>query len=228
MSPAIVAVVAYAALVGALAAQPPGIYDELWTPLALFAVAHLGLGWAVARAWALLLPVTLAVAVFLVAGATDLDWLILILGMPVMVAVTGVGLLIGRRTEQRLPVAVGLGALALLAAAWTAFQWTDRGPHVPASVQRSLPTDVSLGNLCPGAESDREFEADVRRRAEVLIRELRANPDHVVTYTFYDAHGPDEELEITVRDLAEEQLADIESGGPDCAPELERRIRDAM
>ncbi|HWM08741.1 MAG TPA: hypothetical protein VNO82_05340 [Solirubrobacteraceae bacterium] len=223
----IVAVVAYAALVGALAAQPPGS-DDLWAPLALLVVAHLGLGWAVARPWVLLLPAALCVGLFVVAGASELDWLILFLGLPVTIVVTTVGLLLGLRSEWRSSVAIGLAAIALGCATWTALQWVDRGPHVPASVQRELPTDVSLGNLCPGAESDREFEDDVRRRAEVLIRELRRNPDHVVTDTVYYSHGGDEERDITIRDLAEDQLADIESGGPNCAPELERRIREAL
>jgi hypothetical protein len=225
--PIVVAVAAYAALIGALAAQPAGS-DDLWAPLALLVVAHLGLGWAVARPWVLLLPATLCVGLFFVAGASELDWLILFLGLPITVVLTTVGLLLGLRADRRAPVAIGLAAIALGCGAWTAVQWVDRGPHVPASVQRELPTDVSLGNLCPGAESDPEFEDDVRRRAEVLIRELRRNPDHVVTDTVHHSHGGEEQQDITIRQLAEDQLADIESGGPNCAPELERRIRAAL
>jgi hypothetical protein len=224
---AALAVAAYAALVASLATVPPGGRLD-WTPVVMLAVAHLGLGWAVARAWVLLLPVALCVGTFVAAGASDLDWLVLFLGLPVLVAVTAVGLLLGRRTDRRQPIAIGLLALALVSVGSTVFQWVDRGPHVPASVQRELPTEISLGNLCPGASTPGEVEQDVRRRAETLIRELRARPDHLVTYTFYDAHGPDEQHDITIRELAEEQLGDLESGGPNCAPELERRIRAAM
>jgi hypothetical protein len=49
-----------------------------------------------------------------------------------------------------------------------------------------------------------------------------------VTYTYYSSDDPQERRDITIRELAEEQLEDIESNGPDCDPELERRIRAAM
>ena len=126
---------------------------------------------------------------------------------------------------------VGLGAsvlVGLTAAGCAAFESSQRDPHVPASVQRELPTQESLGNLCPGASTSPEVERDIRRRADVLIRELRRRPDHLVTYTYYYSDEPKERRDITIRKLAEEQLADIESGGPNCAPELERRIRAAM
>jgi hypothetical protein len=48
-----------------------------------------------------------------------------------------------------------------------------------------------------------------------------------VTYTYY-SDDPQERRDITIPELAEEQLKDIESNGPDCNPELERRIRAAM
>ena len=99
---------------------------------------------------------------------------------------------------------------------------------MPAAVQSELPTEESLGNLCPGASTSPQLERDIRRRADVLIRELRRRPDHLVTYTYYYSDEPEERRDITVRKLAEEQLADIASGGPHCAPELERRIRAAM
>jgi hypothetical protein len=202
--------------------------DEWWAFVVLLVAAHLGVGWAVARAWVLALPAALSVAAFVAAGAEELAWLSLFIGLPVLVGVTAAGWLAGRRADRREPVAIGLVAIALVPVAYATVETIERGPHVPASVQRELPTELSLGNLCPGAEPSGELERDVRRRAETLIRELRARPDHLVTYTFYDAHGPDEQREITIHELAEEQLADIESGGPNCAPELERRIRAAM
>lgn len=81
-------------------------------------------------------------------------------------------------------MAVGCFAVAVVPTAWAAGETVRRGPPLPASVQRQLPTEISLGNLC--------------RR------------------------------DITVRELAEEQLKDMESNGPDCDPDLERRLRSAM
>ncbi len=48
------------------------------------------------------------------------------------------------------------------------------------------------------------------------------------TNTVHYSHGDQDRREITIRDLAEDQLSNLESGGPDCAPQLERRIRAAM
>jgi hypothetical protein len=45
---------------------------------------------------------------------------------------------------------------------------------------------------------------------------------------YYYSNDPEERRDITIRELAEKQLKDIESNGPDCEPELERRIRAAM
>ena len=68
----------------------------------------------------------------------------------------------------------------------------------------------------------------MRRRAEVLIRELRRRPNDVVTEVTAFADGSDERRDITVRELAEEHLDDMESPTPECDPELQRRIRAAM
>ena len=230
---AVVGLAIYAVLVASLATP---LYDPLnsgrddwWALLVLVGAAHAGLGAAVPRSWVLALPVVLSVAAFLASGAAGLAWLTLIVGAPVLVGFTAAGWALGRASPRRRgPIALGFFAVALLPAAWAALETSKRGPHVPASVQRELPTELSLGNLCPGAESDPVVERDVRRRAEVLIRELRRHPDHLVTYTYYYSDEPEERRDITVRELAEEQLADIESGGPDCDPKLERRIRAAL
>jgi hypothetical protein len=229
---AIVALAIYAVLVGSLLTS---LYDPLyagrddsWTLLVVLALAHVGMGAAVGRAWVLALPAALSIAGFLLGGAEGLAWLALLLGAPVLVGVTAAGMLLGRAAPRRRD-ALGLGflAVALLGPAWAVVETARRGPHVPASVQRQLPTDVSLGNLCPGA-SDPSFERDVRRRAEVLIRELRRRPNDVVTEVSSFSDGSDERRDITVRELAEEQLADMESPASDCDPELRRRIRAAM
>jgi hypothetical protein len=219
----------YAALVASLATP---LYDPLfsgddewWMLAALLVFAHLGLGAAVGRWWALALPVALSFGLFLLGGAEDLAALWLLVGAPLLVAVTAVG--VALRRVRWIPAP--LFAVAALPALWGAVATVERGEHVPASLERQLPIEASLGNLCPGAESDPEFVRRLRRQTDVLIRELERRPDDLVTYTYYDADSADEDRrEITIRELAEEQLADIESGGPRCVPELERRIRAAL
>lgn len=64
----------------------------------------------------------------------------------------------------------------------------------------------------------------------MLLRELRERPNHTVTYTFEWAHDGDEVREITVRELAEISLDDLEHGDARdrCAPEVRRRLRAAL
>ncbi len=180
--------------------------DDSWALLALLAAAHLGLGAAIRRAWVLALPVAVSVVAFLAAGAEGLAWLAILLGAPVLVALTAVGSALGRAFRQQGDAIVaGFFVIALVPAAWGAVETSRRGPHVPASVQSQLPTEISLGNLCPGTQTSADLEQDVRRRAEVLIRELRERPTHLVTYTYSFSDGDDERRDITIRELAEEQ-----------------------
>lgn len=203
--------------------------DDSWALLVLVVSAHIGLALAVARAWVLALPAALSVAAFLLSGAGGLAWMALFLGAPVLIGVTAAGYALGRRLERRgSALALGFFAVALLPAAWAAVETSQRGPHVSASVQSELPTEISLGNLCPGTMTPTGVEQDVRRRAEALIRELRQRPDHLVTYTHYYSDDPEERRDITIRELAEEQLKDMESNGPNCEPGLQRRLRAAM
>lgn len=99
------------------------------------------------------------------------------------------------------------------------------------SVQRQLPLDISLGNLCPGAETPPELVRELRRRADELLAQLRANPDTLVSYTFYtEEEGPIRE-DIPVREVAELQLDELRSGSSDlgeCAPDLQRRLEDGL
>ncbi len=203
--------------------------DDSWALLVLLVASHLGLGAAIRRPWVLTLPVALSVFAFLIWGADGLAWLAILLGAPVLVGLTAIGSALGRALQHHTDaIAVGFVVVALLPAAWAAVETTRRGPPLPASAQSRLPTEISLGNLCPGSETPARVEQDVRRRADVLIRELRRRPTHLVTYTYYDSHGDDERREITIRELAEEQLKDMDSNGPNCAPDLERRLRTAM
>jgi hypothetical protein len=103
--------------------------------------------------------------------------------------------------------------------------------RLPPSVQRQLPLDISLGNLCPGAETPPELVRDLRRKAEALLAQLRANPDALVRYTFYtEEEGPIRQ-DIPVREVAELQLDDLRSGSSDlgeCAPDLQRRLEEGL
>ena len=220
---------AYAALAASLATP---LYDPLssgeqdwWALLVLLAFAHLGLGAAVGRWWALVLPVALSVALFLLGGAEDLAWLALFFGAPAMVACTAIGLAL--RRVRWSPAA--LFAVAALPALWSSAETTRRGEHVPASLERRLPIRLSLGNLCPDASTPPRLSRRLRRQTDVLIRELERRPDDLVTFTYYDAHSADDDRrEITIRELTQEQLADLETGGRNCAPDLQRRIRAAL
>jgi len=184
---------------------------------------------AVARAWALAPPVALAIAAFVADGAEGLAWLTLIVGAPVLVAITALGWWLGRTLKRwRAPAALGVFAVALLPVAWAGSERARQGPHVPASVQAQLPTRLSLGNLCPGTQTPPRIERDLRRRAEALVRELERRPHDLVTYTFYYSDSPEERRDITIRQLAEEQLGDMEAHGSNCAPRLQRRLRAAL
>lgn len=221
--------VLYAALAASLATP---LYDPLfagddewWLLPALLVFAHLGLGAAVGRWWALLLPLAFSLAFFLLGGAEELAWLWLILGAPLLVACTAIGLAF-RRVRW---IAAPLFVLAALPTFWAGAETARRGQHVPASLERRLPIRLSLGNLCPDASTEPRIERRLRAQTEVLIRELERRPDDLVTYTYYDAHSADEDRRaITLRELAQEQLSDLETGGRNCAPDLQRRLRAAL
>jgi hypothetical protein len=103
--------------------------------------------------------------------------------------------------------------------------------RLPPSVQRQLPLDISLGNLCPGAETPPELITDLRRKADALLAQLGANPDALVSYTFHtEEEGPIRQ-DIPVREVAELQLDDLRSGSSDlgeCAPDLQRRLEEGL
>jgi hypothetical protein len=203
--------------------------DDWWAVLFMLAAAHVGLGAAVPHIWALVLPVALSVAGFIAEGAEGLAWMALAIGAPALVGLTALGVALGRVLErQRGAVAAGFFSIALLPAVWAVAETSQRGSHVPATVQRQLPTEISLGNLCPGASTPEKLERNIRRRAEVLIRELHRRPNDLVSYIYYYSDGGEQRRDITVRELAEEQLHDLETGGPNCAPRLASRIRDAL
>jgi hypothetical protein len=158
------------------------------------------------------------------------QWLTAAVLALIPVTLTALGWALGRGTRWLVwPAAAFCTAAITGSAVAVALERIPSGPHVPPSVQRALPTDVSLGNLCPNAQSPPDLERDVRRRAEALLTQLQENPGHLVTYTFYYSDGGGtERRDITIREVAEDQLADLESGGRDCAPNLQRRLRAAL
>jgi hypothetical protein len=232
----VVAVVVYVLLLASLATP---LYEPLWSgdddreaPIALLIVlggTHLGVGALVRRPWALLLPVVLVVVGFIAAGAQGLAWLTLVLQGPVLIAITALGWLLGLRLKGR---AAQFGVVAFVVAAcpavWAAVRSAERGPHVPPRLQAQLPTELALGNLCPNSQLPGAERRRLRRSADVLIVELRRRPNDLVTDTFYYADGSEERRDITIRELAEQQLESLQNGGRACAPKLMRRLQAAL
>ena len=136
----------------------------------------------VGRAWVLLVPAIVAVAWFFAAGAEVLAYLILILGAPAMVGLTAIGWGLSR-SRLRDGAALACAGVVVVVVLAGAVAQLRKGPHVPASVQRQLPTEESFGNLCPDASTPKDLERDLHRKAEVLLRELDENPQHTVTRT---------------------------------------------
>ena len=91
---------------------------------------------------------------------------------------------------------------------------------------------MSLGNLCPGAETPPRLARELRHGARLMIRELERHPDWLVTRTYYyeDGDPAGEQKQITVRKLAEEQLEALRSGSVigKCSPGLQREIENAL
>ena len=224
-----VGLAAYAALVASLATP---IYDPLfagdddWWGVAVVAVAaHVGLGVAVGRVPVRAMPGAFSVALFGLGGAEELAWTAIFVVLPALVVLSALGLAL-----RRFPwIAVPVFAVAALPLLWAGNETVRRAERVPASLERQLPIELSLGNLCPGASTEPQIERRLRRQTRVLIRELGRRPNDLVIYTYYDADSADEDRrEITLRELAQEQLSDLEAGGRNCAPELQQRIRAAL
>jgi hypothetical protein len=191
------ALAAYAVLVGSLATP---LYDPLsagrddsWALVLLLAATHLGAGLLVRRAWVLLVPAAVGVAWFALAGAEALAWVILLFGVPIFVAVTALGWLLGSLVGRyAAPLAAGAFAIALLPGAWASLERLQREPHVSAREQRGLPTMAYLlvQDLCLQGDSrrDRAYATAARRRASTqfraIERSLRAHPDAVVDVRF--------------------------------------------
>lgn len=204
----LLALAAYAVLVGSLltplfSPAPPGVGGS-WPVAVLLGAAHLGLGAAVARAWALVAPTVFAVLLWADQGAQGLANLILVLGLPILWAATLLAVTLGSVDRRRALLAAS--ACFLLAAAplaWASLRSATRnpGPHVPAAVQAALPTEFGGESLCQAGETTRGSEA--------LLRALQSRPHDLVWVTIFLADEPPGRRELTVRELAQEHLRQL-------------------
>ena len=205
--------------------------DDTWAiSLALVAV-HLGTGAALRSARALLLPVAVAVIGILMSdGGWEAVGAVVgsVLGVSLLTAGWGLAALAGRVRFG--PAAVTAVGLAPALVVWTvaAVQTIDRSdsPHAPPSLEARLPNPYDrLSDVCGKVEP--EYAARLRRKTDVLIRELRNRTELLVTVTYTYSEVPSETREITVRELAEEKLDDMDEHGGPC-PEVERPLRQAL
>lgn len=81
--------------------------ERSWAFPVLFVVAHVALGVAVRRRWALAGPAALSLAVFVAGGAAGLAWTVLLVGMPALMGLTALGWLVAAR-----PVRAAASSLA--------------------------------------------------------------------------------------------------------------------
>jgi hypothetical protein len=227
--------VAYALLVGSIFTplyQPlESGDDDSWAVLVVLAGAHLGAGAGLRRAAALLLPVP-AGALGVVTSESPLETAFAVVAPVAGMALIAVGWAIGTATRRGAAAAAIAFLIAFLPVAWAAAEQIDRAdaPHAPPALERQLPIELTLANLCPGSETPPDVVRKLERQADVLLREVRAHPDWLVTYTYHytDTDDPEDTREITMRELAEEQLRDLEDYGSDCRPDLRERLRAAL
>lgn len=120
-----------------------------------------------------------------------------------------------------MPVAIAAFVIAALPGSWAAVETAKRGPHVAAGVQARLPTELSLGNLCPHTETPGALRRELRSGAQLMVKLLRRRPNDLVTYTYYYEAGDDERRHMTIKELAEEQhevLARLQGAGAASLP----------
>lgn len=140
---------------------------------------------------------------------------------------TGAGWLIARVVRG---AAVPVAAVAMVAAtagvipmAVTQVAYAT-APRLPPEAAAALWTDTTSSGLCQSAVSGRDKE-NALRRDRALIRELRARPDHVLRVVYIAGEGETKEIDITVSDLAEDELEHLEDEGPRCHPDIQAALR---
>lgn len=225
---AVVTLVIYGAVLATVLVVPT-THDES-VGAALFAsllLGHLVLGIGVARWWALAVPLAFAVVLFVVADDEADAAIGLILVWPVAMVLTAVGVAIGRRAGTWIaPVVAVLLAVVAAGPAFAVAEWLRRGPPLPAADEARLPIDNPVALIC-SRHSDAALDRRLRREVDALVVELGRRPNATVTVTEYYAHY-NEDVEMTVRDLGERRLAELEAKGPNCEPALQDRLRGAL
>jgi hypothetical protein len=205
--------------------------DDGWAIDLALAAVHVGVGAALRSPRAMLLSVPVAVAGILTSdSALEGVGAVVgsVLGAGLIAAGWGLAELAGRSRFGAAAVAVGGLAPALVVWTVAAAQTAERSdsPHASPSLEARLPNPYdNLSDVCGKVEP--EYAARLRRKAAVLIRELRDRPDLLVTVTYTYSEVPSETREITVRELAEEKLADMDEHGGPC-PEVERPLREGV
>lgn len=204
--------------------------NDLWIVVIGLAGAQLALGVGIGRPWALAVAVIIVALGVLVWGHPYVLAQLITL-MPLATGMTALGLLLARsRYATALTVAAFLTAAPGLV--WGFGETIKRydAPRVSAAFERRLPTDFHLANLCPGSVTPKRLRARLEAQAETLIREVQRRPDWLVPYTYYssDTEPSVERREITVRELAEEELGFYEAAGPRCKGGYQARLRAAL
>jgi hypothetical protein len=229
------ALLAFAILVGSL---PTGLYDPFtngdddgWLLAVVLTGAHLGAALVLHRWWVLLLPLVSLVLAAAIGDELAL-WLFVFVAVPGLLVVVALGWGAGRLLGDRATIA---GALVLAVAAvpmvWAAVEQIDRADaeKLSAAEQRRLPIEESLNNLCPHASTPPALERRLRREVGNLVAELERRPDALVDYSWQDSHtGEKHSEELTVEELAEQHLDELNSAGTSCAHDVQERLRAAM
>lgn len=174
----------------------------------VFWLAQLGLGLGVARPWVAIPALMTCAMLVLFMDFGGWGWLLLAAAAPLGVGLAGAGyglaVVFGR---WAMPASLAIFGVALLPGVVGTVGAVRHATaeRLPAAMQRQLPIEYSLGNLCPNAQTPRGLELRIRRQAEVLLRELKLRPDALLSYTYeYEDRDP-ETKDITVRALAEER-----------------------
>ena len=199
--------------------------DDTWALLVMVTLVQLGVALLLPPRWALATPIALSVAGFLAGGAEGLAWMALVLLLPVLLVVAALGAAIrSRRPDAGAWLGLTLLAIAFVTPAWALVETLRRGPPLPQEIEATLPTELSLANLCPGTATGSDMAADLERRGQALVDQVRIRPQAVVAH----ALGSDEERTTTVRELAEEHLRDMRTHGPSCDSALRRRLQQEL
>lgn len=205
-----IALAVYAALL-LLTATPlfHPLVDDEWPVVVVYLCATIYVGAAIGRLWIMLVGIPVGAVVWLASESTYAILLVLIVA-PILCVAGLVGVALSRVPWVR---TIAL-ALALAPFVVAVVEHIGRGDHVTPELQRGLPVGT-FTDVC-----DRERTGP---RIETLIRELERRPRDLVTYTYEFSDGPDVTRDITLRELADEIIEDLEAAH--CREDLAVQLR---